>query len=332
MIIIQIAPEDLLETRFAYSPLVELTLSRRLFHVKPFKHSMGRWVEDARQAMNNIELPYMDTLIKYRGYIPDFLTPTPDQPENDIEAALAGLLRTPPHVVRLAMEESNLCPGKDLEDDEIIKQFMLYPQEALGCLAEEMRFYWQRVLAPQWHQVRAILDGDVLYRARQMALGGHDVVISDLHPSIHYDHDAGRITIHKEHRDWEMHLDIEGRGLQVVPAVFSASHFHWQVFEEYTPMLIYTPRGAGNLYATAPDPSPALEVLLGGGRASVLESLLTPLSTSELATRLHMTSGAISQHLSRLKEAGLVESQRSGRWVYYQLSDRGMQFVNLFAT
>ena len=57
MITFQLTQDDLLSTRLAYSAMLELTLSRRLFHIPHKKHNMGRWLEDARQAINNVELP-----------------------------------------------------------------------------------------------------------------------------------------------------------------------------------------------------------------------------------------------------------------------------------
>jgi DNA-binding MarR family transcriptional regulator len=62
----------------------------------------------------------------------------------------------------------------------------------------------------------------------------------------------------------------------------------------------------------------------------VLQALTVPASTSELAHRLMVTSGAVSQHLDRLKHAGLVEAHRSGRRVYYQLTRRGEELILLF--
>jgi DNA-binding MarR family transcriptional regulator len=49
-----------------------------------------------------------------------------------------------------------------------------------------------------------------------------------------------------------------------------------------------------------------------------------------MAHRLSLTSGAISQQLDRLKRAGLVESHRSGKRVYYRLTRRGEDLIALF--
>jgi DNA-binding transcriptional ArsR family regulator len=43
------------------------------------------------------------------------------------------------------------------------------------------------------------------------------------------------------------------------------------------------------------------------------------LSAGEIAERFSMTKSAVSQHLSVLENAGLVESEKRGQFVYYRL-------------
>ena len=66
----------------------------------------------------------------------------------------------------------------------------------------------------------------------------------------------------------------------------------------------------------------SLALTLGAVRARLLQALVTPSNTGELAQKLNVTAGAVSQHLGRLSEAGLVNSYRNGRWVYHHLTYR----------
>jgi DNA-binding transcriptional ArsR family regulator len=74
----------------------------------------------------------------------------------------------------------------------------------------------------------------------------------------------------------------------------------------------------------------ALAAALGLGRASVLKGLAIPRTTTELARQLGLSPGTTSEHLSRLRKAGLVEPHRSGRGVFYRLSREGEQLLALF--
>ena len=58
---------------------------------------------------------------------------------------------------------------------------------------------------------------------------------------------------------------------------------------------------------------PALARLLGSTRARLLRELERPSTVSELAARLGVTVGAVSQHLGVLRAAGLAVSRREGR-------------------
>ena len=55
-----------------------------------------------------------------------------------------------------------------------------------------------------------------------------------------------------------------------------------------------------------------------------------PSTTTELARVLGASPGSVSQHLSRLRRAGLVEPHRVGRRVYYRLSSSGESLLGVF--
>ncbi len=63
------------------------------------------------------------------------------------------------------------------------------------------------------------------------------------------------------------------------------------------------------------------EALASGPRRQILAYLSeAELSTSQLAERFKMSAPAISRHLSVLENAGLVSSERNGRFVMYRLN------------
>jgi DNA-binding transcriptional ArsR family regulator len=78
-------------------------------------------------------------------------------------------------------------------------------------------------------------------------------------------------------------------------------------------------------------PPQQLAQLVGASRARVLAALKQPRTTAELAADLELAASTVSAHLSALAEAGLLERQRSGRAVYYCLSNRGRKLVALMS-
>ena len=46
------------------------------------------------------------------------------------------------------------------------------------------------------------------------------------------------------------------------------------------------------------------------------------LCASDIEERVRLSQPTISHHMAKLKEAGLVESEKRGIWIYYRLRDR----------
>lgn len=320
-------PADLENMRFAYSPLIELVSSYSTLMKFCNTSPLNPWADEASRALYGIELVYINALIANSCYIADFLTPTPLFAEKSFEEALAQLYATPSEVIRENVRKVIQLDG----ETEIRRHFLARPREALDCLIEELRLYWQYTLAHHWERVQNVLENDVLYHARQMALHGIDQMFLDLSEKVSYENSIVTLKKHdaKPHVMKEFHLD--GQGLLLVPMVFDVGGMLWQVAPYWKPMIIYNARGAGLWYrAELPEPDKALQIALGAGRARVLVALQSPAHTADLALRLNLTSGAISQHLQRLHQAGLVESNRSSHRVYYRLSSRGEKLVGLF--
>lgn len=70
--------------------------------------------------------------------------------------------------------------------------------------------------------------------------------------------------------------------------------------------------------------------LLGASCARVLVAVKTQSTTLELARRFGLAAGGVSVQLSKLKKAGMVDTRRAGREVYYRLSSRGRALLALF--
>ncbi|MGZ8566362.1 MAG: helix-turn-helix domain-containing protein [Actinomycetota bacterium] len=73
-------------------------------------------------------------------------------------------------------------------------------------------------------------------------------------------------------------------------------------------------------------PGPALRRSRGWSSSSERQPYPT-----ELAARVGVTPGAISQQLAQLRRAGIVEAHRSGQGVYSSLTPLGTQLVELLS-
>lgn len=344
MLRFNVNPSTMANLRFAYSPLIELTVSYKILKSDFQSALYYRWQEEAKRAIHGVEYPYMDELIlskqammerrgkKNGSYIPDFITPTPTLTVRDIEDEFERILAMPDELIRDGIGTLMDSFGPS----DILCDFMVHPHKHLQILIAEMRDYWNRTLAHHWNRMVAVLENDVLYHSRILTIEGIEGLFPLLDKNLEYK--DGSVIMHKKDAQCVftevlMHCDYEisGKHFYLTPAIFGANSVMYQVNEPWEPMLIYTPRGASLWNYSSPEPSEALEITLGAGKARLLMALNDPLSTGELAHKLTLTAGAVSQQLGKLHEAGLVEYHRSGKHVFYRLSQRGHQLVCLFS-
>jgi DNA-binding transcriptional ArsR family regulator len=68
------------------------------------------------------------------------------------------------------------------------------------------------------------------------------------------------------------------------------------------------------------------QALADPSRRAIFEALTRgEAAVKDLTARFDISQPAVSQHLAALKEAGLVNSRRDGRYVYYRVEPRGMK-------
>lgn len=73
-----------------------------------------------------------------------------------------------------------------------------------------------------------------------------------------------------------------------------------------------------NGFGSAEQSAALLAVLGNAKRLLIMHHLLAgELAVNELARRVNLSQSAISQHLARLRQAGLVETRRDRQTIYY---------------
>jgi DNA-binding transcriptional ArsR family regulator len=309
---------DLARLRFAISPMWELVISLRALRDPSAAAMHLPWVRSTRERVRGLDLLPLLGLVPPDGYIPDFLTPPPNTPLASFEDELEAIRSTPAARVR---EEVGFRLADGLPP-ELGEPFLRRPRRALDRLANSLAAYWAVALEPHWRRVRALLEADLLYRSRRLTEGGPAALLADLHPAIHWRDEGLEVEM-----AYTTTFALQGRGLLLVPTVFPARPFaiasaYWQ------PTVMYPARGVALLWESGREAPPeALAAVLGRGRASVLLVLDAPRTTGDVARRLEITPGGASQHLSSLKAAGLVSSNRHGRSVLYARSPLADELV-----
>ncbi|MEW1590046.1 helix-turn-helix domain-containing protein [Micromonospora vinacea] len=308
MVAISLSAGAVARIRFAVSCLWEVVASVRVLR-DPGDHAVHLpWVRRARPALLDAGLVGSHGGLLWQlvpappGYLADFLTPPHSGLIPDLTAELAVLRATPAATVRTHLD---LYPG---ERTPTLAALYADPPAGLRRLTEEIEAYWRIALAPHWPRLRLLLDADVTARARTLAEDGAAVLLNDLHRQVRWEDDT--LVVAQRHC---LAPDVaDGLGLVLTPSVFV-----WpsvlSVSAGDAPQLAYPARGLGTVWEGPKGVPEALAAVIGRGRARLLTELTSPVSTTELARRSGMSPGGVSQHLTTLRAAGLVVTQRRGR-------------------
>ncbi|MEV7712434.1 winged helix-turn-helix domain-containing protein [Streptomyces sp. NPDC088270] len=269
----------------------------------PWPHAS--WAREAHGALTP-RLRSVVALARPRGRIPSFLTGGVTSRKAGVADELDGLARVSVGLVRdeLAREYPQAFT------DPLIAALVRDPEAQLGYLAVELSNFWRTAIEPRGVGLARSLEEEILFRSRTLAMGGGAALLRELGIPAARTDGVDRVT--------------------AVPMLFADGTHWWSVADGRT-VVSFAARGAGLLH-TAPEPDgpgrpsreDRLAILLGRGRASVVRELAVPITTSALADQLGLAASTVSQHLSALVSAGVVQRHRAGTRVLYELNRSGV--------
>lgn len=315
-IVLRMRSEDLLQCRFAISPLGETASALRSLVVPGREGYHLRWQRQVRGRVPSLGLDPLLAVLRLRNsYQPDFISPAPAGPFTEFAAEIGRVRATPPDRAGTELATMTETPAgravgrgyPELAGD---------PAAARDLLAGLLERAWSELVEPWWPRLRDVLDADITYRARQLADAGVAVTLNDLHAKISWSGSAVRFAgpLHFE-------LDLAGAELVLIPSVFG---WPGAGVAYDPPSLTYPARGVAQIWQPPPHADGALAALVGQTRAAVLTALAEPASTTGLAARCGLPASTASEHLTVLRAAGLVATVRTGRLLLHQRTPLGV--------
>lgn len=317
---------DLTDVRFCTSPLWETVFSVRAYADPGRFPALSPWFRAVREALaadaaGAEHWAYLAEFVRPGSWMPDFLTPPPPGRHGDIREELAGVLATSPATVRADI----LSCAKWTPISGTARAAADRPEDVLPKLGAAIEAWHRIAIAPHWPRMQALLDGDIAYRTRQLSRGGLRLLFETLAPNTRWEGD--RLICEDP---WDLRLTVAGRGLPLMPSVFADRRLLCTVRDESQPAGVYPVRAVGTLWSAASGVGgAALGRVLGPARAEVFTLLIGPATTTDLARRTGLSVGAVSQHLTALREAGLARRARHGREVYYEASSVGNELLRV---
>lgn len=319
MLRFEVEADDLLRTRFALSPAMELANVLRTLagigHRRPPGPLRDRLAPVLRRLRAETDLDAVLALHSHRGGA-NFITLPPAGMAQEWADDLAATRATP---LRQARAEIAEClEDRPVTDERVLR--VLRSHDVVERIAATLDTAWHALIAPDWPQVRALCERDVVHRAGLLSREGFAAALDGLHPHVRW-RDGG-IDLRLLTSGRTVHLG--GEGLLLIPTVYLWPGLAAHTDDPWPKAIIYPARGSGALWEGGPPPAPAaLAELLGGSRARLLAALAAPASTTQLARSLGMATGAVGDHLAVLRRAGLLRRDRDGRSVLYRRTPLG---------
>lgn len=185
----------------------------------------------------------------------------------------------------------------------------------LRRLAEVLCRYHAVAVAPYWSMVCARVDTDRALRGRALLSGGSDSLLATLSPNV-----CWRPPVLEIPSADDRVVRLPGTGLLLLPLAFGPD----------VPMLLDTVCGQPVLlFRVAARPvehqvaGKALVKLMGRTRALLLRLAGDGATTGELARRATISESSASEHVTVLRQAGLLATSRQGKTAVHSLTQIG---------
>jgi DNA-binding transcriptional ArsR family regulator len=258
-------------------------------------------------------------LVQPRGFVPDFLTPL-DGLES-LEAGLAAIRSAAPRLVRAEVAAAySHVPATGMR-----RRFADADPDVLDALVASIGLYFREVLAPSWPALVRAHRQWVDAIGQRFALSGVDGVLAGLPTGLRWrapvlEADTWSAGGTPQTRD----VRLGGRGIMLVPSVFAGPRPRVLMLPDQPALVVYQ-AGPPAMLANRMPAGAGVERLIGRTRATVLRQVARAgrHTTSTIARDLGISVSSSSEHLTALRAAGLVTSERSGGAVVHRATALG---------
>jgi helix-turn-helix protein/uncharacterized protein DUF5937 len=316
---IELGRLDLAGVRFAVSPAYETVMAWSALRAPGESAIHVQWTSWARNRLGDIpDVKLLDALTAYRAK-PSSLMPPPDARMPDMAGELRRIRAASPRLIRADID---FLTRHDVRPSRVLRDIHADPDAYLPRIVAALSAAYDALIEPHWARMVRVLDADIAHRAGILAADGAAGVFAGLHREVAWQ--EGELIVQGVRGPASPQtVALTGQGFVLCPSVFGWPRVTVAMRPIAAGTLRYPARGIAALWAPEAVTSDALAALLGRTRAAMLALLAAPATTGDIADRLDVTPGAVSQHLGVLRAAGLVTSRRDGRTLLHLRTERG---------
>jgi DNA-binding transcriptional ArsR family regulator len=337
---------------FTYSPVVEAVLSLHVL-TEPKHHPLQHaWVRRARDLPAALRRDIAAFAFAYRGFVPEFLVPSPRSAYRTFEEELRDLEQLDTETIALgflrplwdhrgerdeALLESELVRGhvsdraRHYDSDAALADLIFEkPRELLSRFVRLLRAYWSAAFEEEWKSLEPRLAATVSDAGRRIVGDGVYSYLTALSPQLLIDPAAHEIRRDLPHE----HLVEIGPAHQLVlvPSAFVWPHVRVNCDPPWPATIVYPAPFAlaeGKANLPSDEVLHVLRALADDTRLRALQLISAgERSTQELAPLIGISEAGLSKHLGLLARAGLVQRRRQGYYVLYRLDGERIETLS----
>ncbi|MEU1804670.1 helix-turn-helix domain-containing protein [Streptomyces sp. NPDC019937] len=211
------------------------------------------------------------------------------------------------------------CERRSFRRGELAHELMASPEGMRTRLVDFLERCGTAFFAAEWRAVYDRLEAAVVRLRTDVRRRGLAEVLAGLSPTAVVPQGGTRVRYDKLA---VAEIDIGPRPLFLVPSVHVWPHLTVKDEESHPVVLQFAAlEGQADGQLTQAELRARMSALASLGRMELCRHLLgEPITTSELAQRLGLDDTQVSRTLRQLRDAGLVESEREGKYVYHRLA------------
>ncbi|MFI8527253.1 winged helix-turn-helix domain-containing protein [Promicromonospora sukumoe] len=320
---IELDAAQLSRVRFAVSPLWEVGLAALVLRRADPGVLFRRWAEQSRRDVDATALDRVMALTAGRDFVPDIFSARSGEDQPEISDAPDHLRGMPDELLARDLTRLDRAHRGGHSWIQALGGDHTRAREEIADVVAE---FWRGAIAPHWQAFRRLARADIARHALSAADEGQGAMLDGLHPGVVWTGEALDIFGACETSFGPTPAD---RGVLLTPSAFAWPHVHVMSNAPFQPAIAYGVRGFATLWESSNEEGsfPAMERLVGAGRARVAGAIATPATTTELAHALGIAPATVSEHLRTLRDARLASALRDGRSVVYSLTELGRELL-----
>jgi DNA-binding transcriptional ArsR family regulator len=241
-------------------------------------------------------------------------------PEQDFVEAIAYTIRGGTFDPRSALGRPAgfimECEARSFSRGELARSLIDDPETFRTLLVRALTDCVDEFFAREWGRIHARL-GDEAEQTRSK-LGGLPLaeLISSVSPAAQPSQNGRTVRFDKLQN---LTVPLRGNTTFLVPTIHGHPHLIIRGEPEF-PVVVHYPVAGRKHPPTVDEMQQRLTILSDPARLALCRHLVNEaITTSELSRRTNMAPPQVSRHLAKLRSAGLLVSERSGRFVYHRI-------------